>query len=667
MSRIILSALFLFVMATVSLRAENPDSSLPETSLSRGEYTLALIPPIGNRSEAKQIARTALRRIPEIQGIPYRFIEKPEELADYRAAVLAKAPSNAELTSEWTNALYSFVEHGGVLLSPGLPGSDLYSLLGIRKVRSNHQRERIIFEADSSTADDPILAYIDHPNERAISIGNGHDPVYDEVIWSHGASTGPMAEVLGRFDDGSAALVRNYYGRGIAYYLGTGFAETVLLPQTGGDFEAQRKFVNSVEPSADTIMLLLKALYEANVPVPVYLSPIPQGRPTALILTHDVDAQTSFVDSLKFARLAEQFNAKSTFFINTKYFEDRMDIAYYSVPENLEAVQALHRRGHEIASHTVSHALEFDQAPVGSSSVTYTGYRPKKQISINGEVRVSKQLLEQDIFAADNQSGAGNQRNPALGTKTVDSFRAGYLAYPTELIGVLESAGYRYDSSFSANDILTTFPYFAFQERRPGAEESSVIEIPLTLDDALGFLTEETKEQAVRTWKEIVRAHAANETITVLLIHPSDTRNKTYKLEAQRELMEYARKLGAWMGSIGEFGDFWRARHQVRISGISKTEGSAAGNSSSLSIRLNLPAKEIHRWTALVLPASFQQSSAPETGYNTIRVLDADGRRLPHSTRSTRSTRAPGSPGTTGSGADKIFIRLQHTGSVQEQ
>jgi peptidoglycan/xylan/chitin deacetylase (PgdA/CDA1 family) len=348
-------------------------------------------------------------------------------------------------------------------------------------------------------------------------------------------------------------------------------------------------------------MLLLKALYEEYVRHPVYISPIPGARRTALLLSHDVDAQTSFVDSLKFARLAEEYGAHGTFFINTKYFEDSMDIAYYSVPENLDAVRELKQRGHEIGSHTVAHSLDFDSAPVGSARVDFESYEPGEAISINGEVRVSKELLDEDL----------------PGQNTV-SFRAGYLAFPQELIGVLEAAGYRYDSSFSANDVLTTFPYYALRERRPGAEESDIIEIPVTFDDALGFLTRKRREEAVASWKRIMRAHADNETISVLLIHPSDTRDKRYKLQAQRELMEYASEMAAWMGSIEEFGDFWRARSHTRVVDVSVRDG-------VLSVVLNLAVGELHPWIGLVL--------SPSSEVRKIVIRDAEGQTIPHERR----------------------------------
>ncbi|MGC9312985.1 MAG: polysaccharide deacetylase family protein [Sediminispirochaetaceae bacterium] len=565
------------------------------------QFRLGLLAPLSSaegegREEAAAIAGFALRRIPEIQGIPYTVIDAPDELLEYPLVIAAEAPSNRDLDPEWREALYRYVEEGGILFLPGRSGSELFPLLGVRSISSNKIRSRVEF-----TGRDPAFAYIDHPNERRISIGNGEKEVYREFIWSHGAEADTMGEVLARFDDGSAAMVRSYYGRGIAYYFGLSFAESVLLPQTGGDYEAQRRFVNTFEPSADVIMLLVKSLYEEFVPRAVYVSPIPEARPTALLLSHDVDAQTSFLDSLKFAALAEEFGAHSTFFINTKYYKNWMDIAYYTVPEKLQAVRRISQRGHELGSHTVAHALEFDEAPPGSPRVSFDTYRPQERITINGEVRVSKELLDRDV----------------RGQNTV-SFRAGYLAFPPELISILEAAGYKYDSSFSANDVLTTFPYFALPQRQPGEIESSIVEIPVTFDEAVGYLTSGNRAVAVKQWKEVVTAHAANETISVLLVHPSDTRDRTYKLDAQRELMEHARGLDAWMGGIGEFGDFWRARHELRITDV-RLRG------RSLEIQLSQAAEEIHRWAGLVLPGAER--------YEEVRVMDASGAEITYRER----------------------------------
>lgn len=485
----------------------------------------------------------ALRRIFDIVGIPYRVLHDVKSLDEYRVIYTGGTLLNTSASSKITNALYDYVDFGGVLLSAGEAGSRLWPLFGIKKHFPSRKRYRMSFHGD-----DVSLAYIDHPREKIISLGNGEKRFYDEVIWSHGYELEDEAIPLATFDDGTAAFWAYRYGRGLAYFLGLAFAESVLRPQTGEDYEAQRNYVNSFEPSADVIMLILKAIYEGFISPYVYLSAVPYARPTCLVLSHDVDAQTSFVDSLKFADLEERFGVVSTFFENTKYVVDWMDIDYYNKPKNKDAIRELKRRGWDIGSHTVTHCKTFDLAEEGNPAVSFKTYEPLKNITVHGEVRVSKELLDRDI----------------PGQNTV-SFRAGDLAFPRSLIRILEGADYLYDSTFSANDVLTAFPFFALRERHLDAEESAIVEIPLTFDDSMGFLKPRNVDNVVKTWLSVAAEHMKNEAINVLLIHPSDTRKKTYKLEAQEKLMQGIDRMGGWMGDLTSFGNFWRERHHTNI------------------------------------------------------------------------------------------------------
>jgi peptidoglycan/xylan/chitin deacetylase (PgdA/CDA1 family) len=545
-------------------------------------------------TEAAEAAQSTALSVRTLKGIletfmiPYALVTEPEELRGFQLVYLSGGFYNSVLEEGWGNALFRFVEEGGVLVAPSGIGSTLYSLFGVADGESIKTRYRLRF-----VEDDPVLSYVDHPKEREISLGNGPGHFYDEVIWTHGYTVAE-GEVLARFDDGSAGLVRNYFGRGMAYLLGVSWVESVMLPRVGHDFEAKRQFVNSVEPSADVILLLVKAAYEAYSSPAVYLHTIPRGAPTALILSHDVDAQTSFVDSLKFADLADAYGASATFFQNTKYFVNWKDIDYYNIPENLEAIRELRRRGFDIGSHTVAHYTQLDTAPIGDPETTFADYDPVDGVTLFGEVLVSKELLDRDI---------PNQ-------ETV-SFRAGDLAFHDGLIGVLEDSGYLYDSTFSANDVLQSFPFFAARRRVPFAELSNVIEIPMTLDDSLGFLTPETVDDAAARWIEVFEHNAANESITVLLNHPSDTRNQDHKLRAQEQVMRRAEEMGAWMGDVTSFGEFWRSRNR-------STLGVSAG--SPYVIRLGLPAADLHRDLAVVV--------GNLTEGRVIELFDAEGRKL---------------------------------------
>jgi len=485
----------------------------------------------------------ALRRIFQGLGISFDVIKSTSNLSNYKLVCTGGNLLNNALPAEAVNDLYAYVEDGGTLLSAGEIGKIMYPLFGVKKHLPGRRRYRMSF-----VGNDTSLRYIDNPNEKTISLGNGESHYYDDVIWSHGYELEDEALLLARFDDDSAGFLLNDYGRGKTYLLGLSYIESVLFPQIGRDYEAQRRFANTFEPSCDVIMLIIRAIYESIFSPSVYLSTIPYGLSTGLILTHDVDAQTSFIDSLKFADLEESYGVKSTFFENTKYFTDSMDIGYYSIEENIEAIRELKRRGWDIGSHTVSHYKKFSRVPEGDPNVTVESYNPRKNITVYGEVVVSKNLLDRDIP-----------------DQVTIAFRAGDLEFPNSLIRILEKAGYFYDSTFASGDVLTSFPYFALNERKPDSKESNVIEIPVTLDDSMGFLTPDNFQGAVQQWLEITQANRQNEAITVLLIHPSDTRDKDYKLKAQEILMNEVLKMGGWMGDLTSFGEFWRERHRTKF------------------------------------------------------------------------------------------------------
>ena len=498
------------------------------------------VPGTSNNTELKTV-----KRILNIQGIQYDILKSPRQIHEYSFIIIAGQLLNKNVNHDLVNELYDYADFSGTLLAAGEVGNILYPLFGITDYKPSQNRYRLYFKKTR----DPALRYIDHPNEYEISLGNGEKIFYKKVIWSHGYNVDRDTEVLGSFKDGMAGFIKYHYGRGTSYLLGLSFTESVLIPQVGQDYEAQRKFVNTFEPSADVIMLIIKAIYEHYVNIPVYISPIPQGKTTALIITHDVDAQTSFVDSLKFAELEKKYSTTSTFFINTKYFTDWMDIGYYNIPENKEALIKLKNMGFDIGSHTVSHYKKLSEAPEGDPNVTFKTYNPQNQITVHGEVRVSKELLDRDI----------------PGQNTI-SYRSGDLEFPPTLIKALDQAGYLYDSTFSANDILTAFPYRALKLRIPTSEESRVIEIPVTLDESMGFLTPEKVERAVTIWNDVIYNNMKNEAISVLLIHPSDTREKNYKLIAEEKVIKYVKSLDGWMGNLTEFGNFWRHREKLKFS-----------------------------------------------------------------------------------------------------
>lgn len=530
----------------------------------------------------------AARRSLQAMGIPYDVVAPTGLSPAYALAILPGPLYNRTLSPAHREAVYGFVSGGGLLLATQVEGSDYFPLFGLDGARAQRDRFRLRFAAG---VEDAWLRYIDHPKEREISLG---DPtLFKETIWTVGYGV-TQGRALATFPDGSAAIVVNDYDAGQAVTLGASLTQTVLLAQVGQHYEAGRQYVNSFEPSGDVVFLLLRGLYEATARPAVYWHTVPRGLETAIVLTHDVDAQEAFAHSVAFARLAERYGVRSTFFVTTKTFTDAADIGYYDA-SRIPFVVTLRRLGFEIGSHSVSHSKRFARFPMGAASVTARSYRPAEAPTVMGEVKVSKELLDRDL--------------PDQQTR---SFRAGELAFPPPLIEALELAGYRYDSTFSANNIITNFPFFAFAQKHLGARETAIVEVPVTVDDSQGYLTRNTVDWVVQAWAEIIEANRANAAMTCVLIHPTDA---TYKLEVLRRLLERYTPKPVWIGPVAALGEFWARRAGVGFR-LEVEEG-------RWTIRLDRPAVALGRDLALVVTSGRADP---------LRILDRDGKAIRYRT-----------------------------------
>jgi peptidoglycan/xylan/chitin deacetylase (PgdA/CDA1 family) len=529
----------------------------------------------------------ALRDSLELMGIPYQATSRIEEAVRRPLMLIGGLMLNTELSPDEREALYKYVERGGVLLATQVQGNRFFPLFGIARATTS----RMNFQVRFASTDDPSLRYLNRPEERIISLGN--PDLYSETVWSTEYVAIPGADVLARYENGAAAVTRYAYGRGLAYALGLGFKETTLIPQLAQSFEAARRFINWFEPSGDVFRLLLRGLYEDTVHPYLLIHTVPDGRQTALCLSHDVDAQESFQNSVVFARMEAALGVRSTFFVTTKYFQDEADVAYYT-PERVEWIRQLAAMGFEVGSHSVSHTWTFHEIPTGSPEVNFQSYDTAHP-TVFGEVRVSKELLDRDL------------------QQQTTGFRAGYLRYPHELLGTLEDSGYTFDSSVSAQWVLTNFPHFGFRRRALDSDRSRIVVVPVTLDDSKGelktreFLTAANQDEALRIWAEVIRANSENNAISCLLIHPTDA---TYKLETERRLIEALRGEDIWIGEVGALARFWRDRSQLRpVLRVAPGE--------AVTIVLNLAKNDLPPGQTLVVE-KLGSDAAP-------RILDAEG------------------------------------------
>ena len=200
-----------------------------------------------------------------------------------------------------------------------------------------------------------------------------------------------------------------------------------------------------------------------------------------------------------------------------------------------------------MGTHSIIHSRAFNHFDLGSGTESYVNYHPRGTgantatgATVFGEVRVSRELLDGNV----------------PGQHSV-FFRAGHLRVPKSLPEALERCGYEFDSSFTAPDVLTNFPY-ALTLGLGFDDDSGLYEFPVTIEDE----EEPPLFDRVSSAIDVFRANADNGAISVVLIHPTDAK---MKLEAERNMLDRLPPGVVAMDPLG-FAQFWRARDRLEWS-----------------------------------------------------------------------------------------------------
>jgi hypothetical protein len=222
-------------------------------------------------------------------------------------------------------------------------------------------------------------------------------------------------------------------------------------------------------------------------------------------------------------------------------------------PSSYDEVEYVKAHGQKLASHSLGHFPDFASTtlfPLGSMGNTPDNYMPlylndtTSGGSVYGEVEVSKYLIESDHNVQ------------------VKSFRAGHLAYNRRLPKALYDLGYLYNSSFSANDVLTNFPFYDIDNLTFSGDQLPVLEIPMTISDAAACcpFTQENALERAALWADITIKNNNNGAPTVLLIHP----NRNYKLTAEQFYVNALPSDVRYM-FLDDFGDYWKKRETANV------------------------------------------------------------------------------------------------------
>lgn len=456
------------------------------------------------------------------------------------------------LSSELT-ALEQYVSAGGILVCQRMGTNSLASVFGITGNPTVDTRYALTWNIGSL---DSSLRWFDDPLEQTISFATASSTINTMDYTMAGAS--PLAH----FDDGTIAVSKYAYGNGYTYAVGFAWKDLILRCQLNMDGNASRSYSNGFEPTSDTIMLFLRGIYQSLVPFAAWKHTSPYYSQSTLMITHDADSRSSMEMIVQYAELESSKGVAATYNVTTHYLvDDRLSDFYNPYVNEIIGVLALNQK---VGSHSVGHFPDFNQediVPKGAPGNNTTNYRPMWSdalgqavgATVYGELEVSRNLLINDAGAE------------------VWTFRSGHLAWNKYLIDVLDELGYRYDTSRSANDVLTNFPYRCLYETSYSGDISNIYEIPMTVSDVP--FDETTYDDMLASWMENTMKNVANHAPTVLLIHP----NRDWKLTGQEAFMD-ALDPEIIIVDMDTYGDYWRDRENLHYDSV------LAGNVLTITI-----------------------------------------------------------------------------------
>ncbi len=477
-------------------------------------------------------------------GVPFTIVTDIDEALEHDVVIVYPALTGSSLPPHALQALAAHVRSGGTLVGFSVIGGGMPPVFGFDRANEDARRREMVF------TDSPwVRRFAADALERRVPLAPPSGDGSPVLIFA-----GEKLEPVARYRDGGAAIVMNRFdadGRtGRAYAVGFDIGHYVLRATNGRFAEMVSSYTNTYQPQVDTLLRFLKTVYREGEPDAVTLGFTPHGRDVTIVMTHDIDFTRSMDNVRTYADYESGADIPATYFIQTKYMTDYNDRAFFG-PSRQEDLRYLEARGMEIASHGVSHSNEFRSMPLGTGLERYPDYEPfvesfteVRDGSVLGELRVSKFLLE------------------SLSASNVSSFRPGHLSHPDFLPEALDAVGYRNSSSMTANEAMTHFPY-QLTHSRGYATEVDVFEFPITIEDEYGSLTDRIDASIALADRIASRGGLVN-----VLIH-TDVAGE--KLAFEKRFVEAFRDR-AWFSTLGDFGEWWRARDEVTLEVVRESD-----------------------------------------------------------------------------------------------
>ena len=501
----------------------------------------------------------------EVAGISSFTTQSLQEALEKSTMILISSEvKKTAFTAAELVQLKQWVEAGGILISPAVTSVNnntdataaARDLFGISASSQNKNRYRLLWAEDHYG--DKELEYIDEPEERTTSLGQGKKLTGESIkTFAYTLTDDANADIMARFDDGTNAVIRRPLGKGTVYLFGYLWRDVVQRAQLNKDFEAQRINSNAFEPSADMTSLFIRSAYTKSRRVSVWKFTIPAGYESLIIPTHDCDSRTAYDSMFYMSEYERDLKLKAHYFLTVHYFRDSPYLSAFYDDITKQKSRLLLLDGHTVGSHSICHYPDFsvtDRFPLTivtreeyAATTHHTNDGSANGLSTGGstwaEVVLSKQIIEEDH---------GNH---------VRSFRTGHLCMNNNIPEAEQMGGYDFASCFAAGDVLSQFPYRERLGRSWDGDFNGVLEMPLHISDVISAnpINENNWMEKPAMWHEVQGKLQGNYAPAILLIHP----NRKWKMLAEKMLVEMTDLTRVGMYNFEDFGDFWNARRDL--------------------------------------------------------------------------------------------------------
>ncbi len=509
----------------------------------------------GREVVEKEASIFSVKQALEVAGINYSEETSLSECFKAKFTIIPFPINSGLFSGEDISLIKNYLSDGGILLFSFLDAPEMFEIAGVKEAIYGNTRVRITFD---TSKDKDVFKFINRTLEKTISLGKEKYVYIFKTI-----SYKPSSSIsLGYYNTGEPAFIVNKFLNGYVYTLGVKFKDVIMRNLLNRDMEAERVYSNGFEPTTDVIYFLIRNIYLKHTKYGVWKKTVPSGYSGALMITHDVDSETSMDLMLDFGEMENSYNVTSTYNVTTSYYRytrpGGLDWGGFYNKENIEKLKKLLKLNQKLGAHTVGHFTDFDYEDVfpmgypGNKPENYKPYWDEEKGrtiggTVYGECEIPKNLLENDT---------GVQ---------ITIYRTGHLLWNDFQANVVDTLGYLVDSSVSANDVLTNFPYPFVYNRAYDGKSAKVYEIPMTLSDVFPEdpITYENYEEKAQYWLENIIKNNENYAPTVLLVHP----NRNEKIKAEEHLIKILPK-NTLIIDMESFERFWRKREELKFKTI---------------------------------------------------------------------------------------------------